>query len=184
MSSSDSDASDAQPDFTLIYKAANFLRKDLDALIARFVAAHAERFAGRGGGGGGGGGVEACEHDLAFTELHADFVAQFERMLEEYVRDECQGLTTEQAFQLFLDGAKDTLEGRFMPLFCEDEDPNRAFVESLLATMDYAHFHAMLTAAAGEATTAPTSMAGQKSSSSSSSSHSSSSASSAGRKHK
>ena len=183
MSSSASDDSEAQPDFTLIYKAANFLRKDLDALIARFVATHAERFAGRDGGRhGGGGGVEACEHDLAFTELHADFVAQFERMLEDYVEQECQDLTTEQAFQLFLDGAKDTLEGRFMPLFCEDEDPNRAFVESLLATMDYAHFHAMLTTAAGEATGSSLSnAAGRKASSGQK--HSSSS-SSAGQKHK
>lgn len=68
-------------------------------------------------------------------------------MLEKYVQDECPRLEKMQALQLFFEGAKDTMEGRFMPLFSEEEDPNRDFVESLLAVSDYEVFFKLLNAA-------------------------------------
>lgn len=135
-----SDESDEEPDFTLIHKAAHFLKKDLDGLISRFVARHTKNSHSN---------VNANnkEHSLEDTLLHNDFVDQFEAMLEKYVQDECPRLEKMQALQLFFEGAKDTMEGRFMPLFSEEEDPNREFVESLLAVSDYEVFFKLLNAA-------------------------------------
>ena len=133
MASSDSSGSDDE-DYTLMYKAANFLKKDLDALVVRFADRHNDDF-GRGAAedrrrtGG--------DHDLALTRLHKEFVSEMEVMLERYITSECPNMKHEEAFQRFLKEASDTLEGRFMPLFCEDEDPNRIFVDSIFAMLDF-----------------------------------------------
>jgi hypothetical protein len=137
-----SDESDGEPDFTLIHKAAHFLKKDLDGLISRFVARHTKSNTSNVNAN-----ANNQEHSLSDTLLHNDFVDQFEAMLEKYVQDECPRLEKMQALQLFFEGAKDTMEGRFMPLFSEEEDPNRDFVESLLAVSDYEVFFKLLNAA-------------------------------------
>ena len=137
-----SSESDGEPDFTLIHKAAHFLKKDLDGLISRFVARHTKNNTSNVNAN-----ANNQEHSLSDTLLHNDFVDQFEAMLEKYVQDECPRLEKMQALQLFFEGAKDTMEGRFMPLFSEEEDPNRDFVESLLAVSDYEVFFKLLNAA-------------------------------------
>jgi hypothetical protein len=141
--STSSDESDSETtDFTLIYKAAKFLKKDLDGLISRFVERHASTFEGDAEND-----VEHKEHSLEDTLLHREFVEQFEEMLERYIEDECPKMSKQAALQLFFDGARDTMEGRFQPLFFEEEDPKRDFVESLLAVDDFQHFFKMLASA-------------------------------------
>jgi len=140
--SSDDSDNDETSDFTLIYKAAKFLRKDLDGLISRFVERHASNFQGDAEED-----VEHKEHSLEDTVLHQDFIEQFEEMLERYIEDECPKLSKQAALQLFFDGARDTMDGRFQPLFFEEDDPNRDFVESLLAVSDFEHFFKMLASA-------------------------------------
>jgi hypothetical protein len=137
-SSDDSDGSDST-DYTLIFKAANFLKKDLDGLISRFVEKNSERYSKDDGN------IENKEHSLNDTVLHKEFVDEFESMLERYIEEECPKMSKMAALQLFFEGARDTMEGRFQPLFMEEEDPNREFVESLLAVSDYEVFFKMLT---------------------------------------
>jgi hypothetical protein len=129
MSSSDSDG-DGE-DFTLMYKASHFLQKDVDALVARYGAVHGHTWARDMEG----------EMTLEHTDVHRRFTEEFDAMLEAFVVAECPGMPAIEAFQVFLGCAKDTLEGRFMPLCMEDEmTPDRVFVESLLAVDDFRYF--------------------------------------------
>ena len=132
-----SDSENDEEDFTLIYKAGNFLKKDLQGLIQRFVTRYSKTE-------GTEGTIETKEHSLEDTLLHQEFVDEFEAMLEKYVETECPNLPKMEALQLFFEGARDTMEGRFMPLFEEEEDPQRDFVESLIAVQDFEFFFKML----------------------------------------
>jgi hypothetical protein len=159
-SSSDSDDSTNGPDYTLIFKAATFLQKDLDGLIQRFVDRHAAAFSSDAPAQS----IEHKEHTLEDTLLHRDFVTEFETMLEKYIEEECSKMSKQAAMQLFFEGARDTMEGRFQPLFMEEEDPNREFVESLLAVSDYEHFFNMLAQAKRRTSTVASTVAASTSS--------------------
>jgi hypothetical protein len=141
ISSSDSDG-DGE-DYTLMYRASHFLQKDIDALITRYAAR--ENF-------WTSSDLEG-EMMLEHTEAHLQFTEEFETMLEAFVMAECPGMPTVDAFQLFLGSAKDTLEGRFMPLCMEDEmTPDRIFVESLLAVDEFTHFFNLMVERAAKLT--------------------------------
>ena len=135
--SSSSDSDSESDDYTLIYKAANFLRKDLDGLVAQYAAKYGQEIVGQ---------LYATEHKIEHTNIHRQFTEEFEAMLESFVADECPNVPVIEAFQLFMSSAKDTLEGRFMPLCMEDEmTPEKLFVESLLAVEDFEYFFKLIT---------------------------------------
>ena len=155
--SSDTD-SDSSSDYTLIHKAANFLKKDLEGMISRFVDRYAASYSGE---------ITSREHTLEDTLLHRDFVEAFEKMLEKYIEEECPEMNKIDALQKFFQESQDTMEGRFQPLFMEDEDPNRDFVESLLSVSDYEPFFNMLSKANAKRKESISSSAGEKKSTSS-----------------
>ena len=58
---------DDEPEYTLLYKANNFLGKQIDGMTSSFINAHWHEF-----------DVDEDEHKLIFTELHSDYVEMFE----------------------------------------------------------------------------------------------------------
>ena len=54
---------DDEPEYTLLYKANNFLGKQIDGMTSSFINAHWHEF-----------DVDEDEHKLIFTELHSDYV--------------------------------------------------------------------------------------------------------------
>eukprot|EP00943_MAST-04B_sp_MAST-4B-sp1_P000851 g851.t1 len=130
---SDEDASDEEPEYTLLYKANKFLGKEIDGMTQSFINEYAHEF-----------DVEEDEHKLIFTELHLKYVKMFENMLEDFVVEECPNMSRLQAFRIFFSEAKSSITGQFQPLFAEEEDLNRPFVDQVLAATEYDCFYAMM----------------------------------------
>ena len=85
----DADVSDRddEPEYTLLYKANNFLGKQMNGMTSSFINAHWHEF-----------DVDEDEHKLIYTELHSDYVEMFENMLEGFVTKECPNMSRLQAF--------------------------------------------------------------------------------------
>ena len=128
---------DDEPEYTLLYKANNFLGKQIDGMTTSFINAHWHEF-----------DVDDDEHKLIYTELHSDYVEMFENMLEGFVTKECPNMSRLQAFRTFFSEAKASITGQFQPLFAEEEDINRPFVEQVLAATEYDCFYKMMRDAA------------------------------------
>ena len=71
--SDEDDASDEEPEYTLLYKANKFLGKEIDGMASSFIDKYSHEF-----------DVEEDEHKLVFTELHLKYVKMFENMLAAY----------------------------------------------------------------------------------------------------
>ena len=128
---------DDEPDYTLLYKANKFLGKQIDGMTNSFIKAHWHEF-----------DVDEDEHKLVYTELHSKYVEMFENMLEGFVTKECPNMSRLQAFRSFFSEAKASITGQFQPLFAEEEDINRPFVEQVLAATEYDCFYNMMRDAA------------------------------------
>ena len=128
-----SEDDDEEPEYTLLYKANKFLGKEIDGMTSEFISKHGDEF-----------DVEEEEHKLVFTELHSEYVKMFERMLEDFIIEECPNLSRLQAFRKFFSEAKSSITGQFQPLFAEEEDLNRPFVDQVLAATEYDCFYTMM----------------------------------------
>ena len=138
-----SDSDDSDEEYTLLYKANKFLGKRLDSMTARFISDYGHEFQSA---------VEDGEHKLVFTELHSEYVDNFQLLLEEFVLNECSNMNKGVAFRQFFEEAKSSITGQFQPLFEEDDDVNRQFVDSVLAADDYdAFFNMMISACSAKA---------------------------------
>ena len=126
----DSSGSDSEndEDFSLLYKANKFLGKRLYGMTTNFVDRYGHEFESA---------VEDGEHKLVYTELHREYVESFETMLEEFVIEACPDMKPKLAFRKFFEEAKSSVTGQFQPLFAEEDDLNRPFVDSVLAATEY-----------------------------------------------
>ena len=131
-SGSESDDDD-EPEYTLLYKANKFLGKEIDGMTSSFINEYGHEF-----------DTEEEEHKLIYTELHGKYVEMFENMLEGFVVEECPNLSRLQAFRNFFSEAKASITGQFQPLFAEEEDLNRPFVDQVLAATEYDCFYNMM----------------------------------------
>eukprot|EP00949_MAST-11_sp_MAST-11-sp1_P003364 g3364.t1 len=135
-----SDGNEGEEDYTLLYKAAHFLAKDLDGVFDTLVEEHGHVFLPAVKEAGPDLNMDNIEHGLQFTELHGQYVAHFEGLLENFVVQHLPTMTRQDAFAKFFDEARDAMTGRFMPLFAEDSDLNRPFVDSVIAATEYTAF--------------------------------------------
>jgi|EP00945_MAST-04E_sp_MAST-4E-sp1_P002716 hypothetical protein len=133
----DSSGSDSEndEDFSLLYKANKFLGKRLYGMTTNFVDRYGHEFESA---------VEDGEHKLVYTELHREYVESFETMLEEFVIEACPDMKPKLAFRKFFEEAKSSVTGQFQPLFAEEDDLNRPFVDSVLAATEYDKFFDMM----------------------------------------
>ena len=131
--SSSSDSEDE--DFSLLYKANKFLGKRLDGMTTGFIDRYGHEFESA---------VEDGEHKLLYTELHGKYVENFETMLEEFVIEACPDIKPRLAFRKFFEEAKSSVTGQFQPLFAEEDDLNRPFVDTVLAATEYDKFFDMM----------------------------------------
>mmetsp|Transcript_8159 Transcript_8159/g.10805 ORF Transcript_8159/g.10805 Transcript_8159/m.10805 type:complete len:150 (+) Transcript_8159:29-478(+) len=76
------------------------------------------------------------EHKLEYSQIHAEYLKIFERILEEYIDD--QGCT----IQDFWMACKDAIEDKYCALFEEHE--HHWFVDSLLVSLEYQKFFELM----------------------------------------